>query len=86
MAANVTWFLAVAFLKALEQVTIRVGTWGFGAILLGEESFEWPDRDRFIDRAAAAGIFAWGRTDSAADGSERVGRTRYEKRLLVSLL
>jgi hypothetical protein len=82
MPDTVTAFI-ISFFKKMF-VCVRIG--GFCPVLLCEESFERPDRDRFIDPAAAAGVFARGGADSPAHGSERVGRARYEKRLLVSLL
>jgi hypothetical protein len=82
MPGAVTAFIVGFF----QKVVVCVWIGGFGSVLLGEESFEGPDRNWFIDRSAAAGIFTRGRTDPPAHGSERVGGARYEERLLVSLL
>ena len=48
----------------------------FGAELIGEETLERADRDRRVDFAAAACVFAGRAAGATADRGDRIGRAR----------
>src|SRR5262249_56711940 len=53
------------------------------AIPVGDEALQGANRDRLIDRAAAACHFAGRSADASANGSQRIGTTRDAIRPLV---
>src|SRR5678816_4249820 len=79
--------VAIAFVGAgVEECVLCGGPNGLDPVLLGDEAFQRPNRDRCVNGAPAAGILAGRGTDAPADRSKRVGRPRDPERVLVAAL
>ena len=77
--------VAIAFLdRRGREAVLRVGLRGLDAVLLGDETLQRSNRDRGVDGAPTAGVFARRGTDAPADGRERIGRAGDEERVLVA--
>ena len=62
-----------------EQAILRIGPHRLHAVLLGDVALEGANRNRRVNRAAAAGVLAWGGADPPAHRGQRVGRAGDQK-------